>query len=112
MVDKLLKNGYCSQKCAISARAEKAQASVSAAGEKTLEIIDEVKKRFIDELLTPFQSKLEEIRQQGIDKQKRLEEARKSLENLLIRKQDIEKQVETIQAMKWKIHISKMTLPL
>lgn len=63
-------------------------------------IIDEVKKRFIDELLTPFQSKLEEIRQQGIDKQKRLEEARKSLENLLIRKQDIEKQVETIQAMK------------
>lgn len=63
-------------------------------------IIDEVKKRFIDELLTPFQTKLDEIKQQGIDKQKRLEEARKSLENLLIRKQDIEKQVETIQAMK------------
>lgn len=45
MVDKLLKNGYCSQKCAVSARAEKAQASVSAAGEKTLAIIDEVKKK-------------------------------------------------------------------
>ena len=63
-------------------------------------IIDEVKMRFIDELLTPFQSKLEEIKQQGLDKQKRLDEARKKLETLIQRQKEIKTQVETIQSMK------------
>lgn len=63
-------------------------------------IIDEVKKRFIDELLTPFQTKLEEIKQQGIDKKKRLDDTRKKLESLYQRQKEIKKQVETIQSMK------------
>lgn len=63
-------------------------------------IINEVKKEFIDELLDPFQKKLDEIRQQGLDKQKRLEDARKNLEKLEIRKKNVEQQMETIQSMK------------
>lgn len=63
-------------------------------------IIGEVKKRFIDELLTPFQAKLEEIKQQSVDKQKRLEEAKKILDNLLLRKKKVEQNVATIQSMK------------
>ena len=39
------KNGYCSKACAAKARAAKAQASVSAAGEKTLETIAMVKEK-------------------------------------------------------------------
>ena len=63
-------------------------------------IIDEVKSQFVDELLTPFQQKLEDIKQQGIDKQKHLEEARKKLGALMNRKKEIEQQVETIQSMR------------
>ena len=63
-------------------------------------IINEVKSQFFDELLTPFQTKLDEIRQQGVDKQTRLEAARKNLENLEARKKTIEQQVEIIQNMK------------
>ena len=62
-------------------------------------IIDEVKKRFLDELLTPFQQKMDEIEQQGFNKQQQLEVARQNLENLEQRKKEIEKQVEAIQAM-------------
>lgn len=63
-------------------------------------IIDEVKSQFVDELLTPFQKKLEDIKQQGLNKQKHLEEARKNLDDLMNRKKEIEQQVETIQSMK------------
>ena len=44
-VDQLNKNGYCSKACAAKARAVRAQASVSAAGEKTLETIAMVKEK-------------------------------------------------------------------
>lgn len=62
-------------------------------------IIENVKNQFFDELLTPFQQKLEEIRQQGIDKQKQLECARNKYEELQAKKKEIERQVETIQSM-------------
>lgn len=63
-------------------------------------IIAVIKKSFIDELLTPFQAKLDEIKQQGIDKQKRLDEARKRLESLVLREKEIKEQVESIHSMK------------
>lgn len=63
-------------------------------------IIAKIKKSFIDELLTPFQAKLDEIKQQGIDKQKRLDEARKRLESLVLREKEIKEQVESIHSMK------------
>lgn len=63
-------------------------------------IIDRVKKRFNDDLLTPFQQKLEEVKQQGLNKQQKLEDARKHLSELKDRKEEIKKQVEIINAMK------------
>lgn len=43
MVDQLLQNGYCSKSCATKARLTRQKAKVSAAGEKTLELIDKIR---------------------------------------------------------------------
>ena len=63
-------------------------------------IIDEVKERFDDGLLTPFRQKLDEIRQQGLNKQQKLEDAKRKLSELNAKKEEIDKQVKIINDMK------------
>lgn len=43
LVDQLLQNGYCSKSCATKARLTRQKAKVSAAGEKTLDLIDKIR---------------------------------------------------------------------
>lgn len=52
-VDKLLKNGYCSKGCHTKAKLARAQASVSSAGEKSLEVLGQIqeKLRLLDAVL-------------------------------------------------------------
>ena len=59
-------------------------------------IISEVKEAFIDELLTPLQQQLDEVRQSSIDKAKKLEAAQTSLKELKTRKDELIGQIETI----------------
>jgi hypothetical protein len=63
-------------------------------------IIDMVKNRFNDGLLTPFRQKLDEIRQQGLNKQQKLEDAKRKLSELNAKKDEIDKQVKIINDMK------------
>lgn len=62
-------------------------------------IISEVKEAFIDELLTPLQQQLDEVRQSSIDKAKRIEDAQTSLKELKTRKEELIGQIETINRM-------------
>ena len=52
-VDKLLKNGYCSKACHLKAKVARAQSSVSAAGQKALDLLGMIqdKLRMLDALL-------------------------------------------------------------
>ena len=62
-------------------------------------IISEVKEAFIDELLTPLQQQLDEIRLSSIDKVRKLEETQISLKELKTRKEELIGQIETINSM-------------
>lgn len=62
-------------------------------------IISEVKEAFIDELLTPLQQQLNEVRQSSIDKAKRIEDAQTCLKELKTRKDELIGQIETINRM-------------
>jgi len=62
-------------------------------------IISEVKEAFIDELLTPLQQQLDEVRQSSIDKAKKIVDAQASLKELKTRKDELIGQIETINRM-------------
>lgn len=62
-------------------------------------IISEVKEAFIDELLSPLQEQLDEVRQIGINKAQRLDEAKSKLESLKNRKTEICLQIQEITMM-------------
>ncbi len=57
-------------------------------------VIIEVKKAFIDELLSPLQTQLEEIRQEGTNKEQKLEEAKQRLNILTSRKSTLEANIK------------------
>lgn len=63
-------------------------------------IIKEVKKSFFDELLTPLQEQLDGIKQKGIDKAGKLEEAKALSETLQSRKMELLAQIQEIEKMK------------
>ena len=63
-------------------------------------IIKEVKKSFLDELLTPLQEQLDGIKQKGIDKAGKLEEAKALSETLQSRKMELLAQIQEIEKMK------------
>jgi hypothetical protein len=60
-------------------------------------VISEVKKAFIDELLLPLQAQLDEIRQTGIDKEKKLIEANSRVDSLKTQKTVMEANIKQIQ---------------
>lgn len=62
-------------------------------------VISEVKKAFIDELLTPLQTQLDEIRKEGINKEQRLAQAREKLISLETRKSDLVANIRQIQEL-------------
>ncbi len=59
-----------------------------------------MKEKFIEELLNPFQEKLDSIKQETANKEQKLDEAKKQQENLTAKKTELEKQVAAIQAMR------------
>jgi len=59
-------------------------------------VVSEVKKSFIDELLSPLQNQLDEVRQEGINKEQKLEEAKDKLELLQKRNSELSKQIEVL----------------
>lgn len=63
-------------------------------------IIQEVKEKFIEGLLNPFQEKLDSIKQETANKEQKLNEAKKQQETLATKKAELEKQVAAIQAMR------------
>ena len=62
-------------------------------------IINEVQEAFIDELLTPIQQQLDEVRQSSIDKVQELEEAQNSIRELKVRKEELISQIDTVKSM-------------
>lgn len=62
-------------------------------------IISEVKEAFIDELLSPLQEQLDEVRQIGANKVQRLEEAKCKLESLKNKKTELCHQIQEITMM-------------
>lgn len=62
-------------------------------------VIGEVKKSFIDELLTPLQTQLDELRQEGINKEEKLAEAKSRLDSLESNKTALESQINQLQTM-------------
>lgn len=57
-------------------------------------MMDEIIKAFIDELLSPLQNQLNEIRQEGINKEQRLEDAKKKLDTIINRKSILEANIK------------------
>lgn len=68
--------------------------------ERKEEIINMVKQALITELLNPMQAQIQEIRDKKGDKEKNLREAQGRLCDIKKRKQEIEVQIQTIQALK------------
>lgn len=68
--------------------------------ERKEEIINMVKQALITELLNPMQAQIQEIRDKKGDKEKKLREAQGRLCDIKKRKQEIEVQIQTIQALK------------
>ena len=64
------------------------------------QIIEKVKKRFIDELIEPLQTQIEEIRTKQTDKEANLKEANQKREVLEVKKKKISQQIESITALK------------
>ena len=62
-------------------------------------VIDEVKKAFIDELLSPLQTQLDEVRQEGINKEHKIEEAKSKLDSLTTRKSVLDDNIKQMQEM-------------
>ncbi len=62
-------------------------------------VISEVKKAFIDELLTPLQTQLDNIRQEGTNKEQRLAEAKDRLITLETRKSELVANMGKIQEL-------------
>lgn len=62
-------------------------------------VISEIKNAFIDELLSPLQAQLDEIRQEGINKEQKLADAKSRLDALVMSKSSIESQIKQIQAL-------------
>ena len=62
-------------------------------------VIDEVKKAFIDELISPLQTQLDEVRQEGINKEHKIEEAKSKLESLTTRKSVLDDNIKQMQEM-------------
>ena len=63
-------------------------------------VVSEIKKAFIDELLSPLQAQLDEVRQEGIDKEQKLSAAKDRLESLVKQKSTLEDQIKHIQEAK------------
>ena len=63
-------------------------------------VVSEIKKAFIDELLSPLQAQLDEVRQEGIDKEQKLSAAKDRLESLVKQKSNLEDQIKQIQEAK------------
>ena len=61
-------------------------------------IIEAVKKDFVDELLTPLQQQLSDIREKSVNKEKELEEVDKIIESLNEAKKTLAIQMETIKS--------------
>lgn len=68
--------------------------------ERKEEIINMVKQALITELLNPMQTQIQEIRDKKGNKEKNLQEAQGRLSGIKSRKQEIEFQIQTIQALK------------
>lgn len=62
-------------------------------------VISEVKEAFIDELLTPLQTQLDDIRKEGINKEQRLTEAKDRLISLETRKSELVANMGKIQEL-------------
>ena len=62
-------------------------------------LIDEVKKAFIDELLSPLQTQLDEVRQEGINKEQKLEDAKSKIGALQEHIKVLNSQISQIQDM-------------
>ena len=62
-------------------------------------VIDEVKKAFIDELLSPLQTQLDEVRQEGINKEQKLEDAKSKIGALQEHIKVLNSQISQIQDM-------------
>ena len=61
------------------------------------EVIEEVKTKFIDELMDPLQKQIEEIKTNKLNKEQQLKDAQSKLEQLNKDKEQITKQLETIK---------------
>lgn len=68
--------------------------------ERKEDIVNMVKQALITELLNPMQTQIQEIRDNKGNKEKNLQEAQGRLSGIKSRKQEIEFQIQTIQALK------------
>lgn len=69
------------------------------------EIIEMVKRAFIDELIQPMKEQIKEIQSKTIDKENRLKDALEKLEELKLQKDIIDRQIEEIHIMSYQLKI-------